>query len=499
MKRSLHQRWSDIAINVALVAFVVVPVYAASTIGTNISTGGTLSVTGASTLTGAVTATGGVVSGANVTVPAAYSLDAASTGVLNIGTTTATTINIGRSGQIQALLGNATVAGTLGVTGVTTHTGNLGIGTTTPGTPLGVTGAGVFTGPLTFTWLNATSTTATSTLSTGGLTVGTNQFVVQQTSGSVGVGTTTPSQLFSVHGNSYISGTLYLGAAVTATSTLNVTGLTTLGNASTTQIGSTGSAYFGTTSGNVGVGTTTPSQLFSVHGNSYISGTLYLGAAVTATSTLNVTGLTTLGNASTTQIGSTGSAYFGTTSGSVGVGTTSPWGLSAIEQGTETYSFVVSNNGSSTPALSVNGVNGNGKIGVGTTTPYAGFSIQSNLDALNTDAFVVATSSRAAVFGIDNDGHRFTSGPAPALSSCGTSPSVVGSDGGGTVTNGTSGGGACTLTFAKAFRATPYCNVNTGANTASSSVTSISTSAVTFSIVPNVDSIKLYYSCAYHQ
>jgi hypothetical protein len=367
MKRFLHQRWSNIMVNVALAALVVIPVYAASTIGTNISTGGTLSVTGASTLTGVVTATGGVTSGANITVPAAYALDVAATGVLNLGTTTATTINIGRSGQTQALLGNATVAGTLTVTGVSALTGNVGIGTTTPGTALGVTGAGVFTGPLTFTWLDATSTTATSTLSTGGLTIGTNQFVVQQNSGNVGVATT------------------------------------------------------------------------------------------------------------------------------------SPWGVLAVEQGTETNSFIVSNNGSSSPSFVITGVSGNGKIGAGTTSPYASFSIQSGSGTTGTDAFVVATSTQAAVFGIDNDGHRFSSGPAPALSSCGTTPSIVGSDSGGTVTAGTGSPTACTLTFAKAYRNTPYCNVNTGANTASSSVTSISTTAVTFSIVPTVNSIALHYSCAYHQ
>lgn len=277
MKRSLHQRWSNIAVSVALAALVVVPVYAATTVGTNISTGGTLSVTGASTLTGAVTATGGIASGAGVTVPAAYALDAASTGVLNIGTTTATTINIGRSGQTQALLGNATVAGTLSVTGISTLTGNLGIGTSTPGTALGVTGAGVFTGPLTFTWLNATSTIATSTLSTGGLAVGTNQFIIQQTSGSVGIGTTTPSQLFSVHGNSYHSGTSFFGAAITATSTLNVTGLTTLGNASTSALSITGNLYVN------GFATTT-----GANGNIATAGTLGVTGASTLTGGVTV-------------------------------------------------------------------------------------------------------------------------------------------------------------------------------------------------------------------
>ena len=40
----------------------------------------------------------------------------------------------------------------------------------------------------------------TSTFATGGLTVGTNQFVVQQNSGNVGIGTTSPRTLLSVSG-----------------------------------------------------------------------------------------------------------------------------------------------------------------------------------------------------------------------------------------------------------------------------------------------------------
>jgi hypothetical protein len=55
--------------------------------------------------------------------------------------------------------------------------------------------------------LSITSTTATSTFSTGGLTVGTSQFVVQQTSGNVGIGTTTPTEQFSVASRMFIGGT----------------------------------------------------------------------------------------------------------------------------------------------------------------------------------------------------------------------------------------------------------------------------------------------------
>src|SRR5207244_2951404 len=52
-----------------------------------------------------------------------FAIDAGGAIPLNVGGTTATTLNLGRSGQTQALLGNATVAGTFAVTGTSTHTG----------------------------------------------------------------------------------------------------------------------------------------------------------------------------------------------------------------------------------------------------------------------------------------------------------------------------------------------------------------------------------------
>lgn len=79
-----------------------------------------------------------------------------------------------------------------------TAAGNFGIGTTTPGTALGVQGNMVAAGFINSSTFSATSTTATSTVSTGGFTVGTSQFVVQQSSGNIGIGTTSPFARLSV-------------------------------------------------------------------------------------------------------------------------------------------------------------------------------------------------------------------------------------------------------------------------------------------------------------
>jgi hypothetical protein len=152
--------------------------------------------------------------------------------------------------------------------------------------------------------------------------------------------------------------------------------------------------------GNVGVGTTSPSKTLSVQGNSYVSGTSFFGGAITATSTLNVTGLTTLGNASTTQIGSTGSAYFATLGGSLGVGTTSPWANLSIN-GTSTQTVlplfaVASSTGNATSTAFI--IDANGKIGIGTSSPLQQLSVAGS--AYFTGNVGIATSSPGALFSV---------------------------------------------------------------------------------------------------
>ena len=80
---------------------------------------GALTVTGATILSSTLDVTGITTLGNNVTVPAAYSLDTAAAGQLNIGTSTATAIRIGSSGM------TTTVAGALTVSGATTLSNNI--------------------------------------------------------------------------------------------------------------------------------------------------------------------------------------------------------------------------------------------------------------------------------------------------------------------------------------------------------------------------------------
>ncbi len=140
-------------------------------------------------------------------------------------------------------------------------------------------------------------------------------------------------------------------------------------------------------------------------------------------------------------------------------------------------------------------ISSTGNVGIGTTSPYANLSVQSG--ASTGDAFVVATSSKAAVFGIDNDGHTFTSGPAPVISSCGTGTgTVVGNDQSGVITTATAAT-SCTATFAKAYRVAPVCTVSDDSTAGFPDVSSVSTTAVTFGISSALTGGKLYYHCEY--
>ena len=96
--------------------------------------------------------------------------------------------------------------------------------------------------------------------------------------GTFGFGTSTPSNYFSVHGNSYISGTSFFGGAIRGTSTLTVDGLSTLtggyiSSASSTVLGT----LLVTNGGSIGVGTTSPDVALAVTGNIYATGGLGIG------------------------------------------------------------------------------------------------------------------------------------------------------------------------------------------------------------------------------
>lgn len=197
----------------------------------------------------------------------------------------------------------------------------------------------------------------------------------------------------------------------------------------------------------------------------------FAGALITNTATSTTSSLIKSG----VRISSTG-AWSGTSDSNIGLY------VASVTGGTNNYDAVF---------------NGGGTVGIGTTSPYATLSIQSG--ASTGDAFVVATSSTKMIGGYDNDGHRFTGGPAPAITLCGTgSGTVVGDDQNGTITTATAAT-TCTATFAKAYQGTPTCTVTDNSLVGFADVSAISTTAVTFGISSALTGGLLFYQCSYHR
>jgi hypothetical protein len=111
---------------------------------------------------------------------------------------------------------------------------------------------------------------------------------------------------------------------------------------------------------------------------------------------------------------------------------------------------------------------------------------------LKVDAPTGAGANKAAEF----SGHVEVTGTAPTVSSCGTSPSIVGNDMVGRVTVGTSPSTTCTLTFNAAFTNAPICLAQDETTSVTMRATTVSTTAVTFTASGTLTaSDKISYSC----
>lgn len=91
--------------------------------------------------------------------------------------------------------------------------------------------------------------------------------------------------------------------------------------------------------------------------------------------------------------------------------------------------------------------------------------------------------------------HIATAGTAPALTSCGTTPAIAGTDTSGTVTMGTGTPTGCVITFATAYTGAPHCVVSWEATPLASQSYAVTTTAITLTQTAT-SSNKVDYWCA---
>jgi hypothetical protein len=312
-----------------------------TSVGLNVGSGKTLSVGGTLNVSGTVSGAGFA---SYVTLTGAQTLtNKTLTSPTFSGTATATTVTSPAS--------TALTIQSAGTTAMTVSTSqNVGIGTASPGAKLDVNGTAylrstVYLGSSVTQNIAADSTTLYlrgAAVAFQDASVTTTKMYID-TSGNVGIGTSSPGSKLDVSSSSYNIVASRSTGGYAAFQRLAPTGqqaydFYTINGVEAGRITVDGSNFmaFATgssatermridTSGNVGIGTTSPGAKLDVNGTAYLRNTVYLGSSVTQTIAADSTTLYLRGTAVAFQDASaTTTKMYIDSSGNVGIGTASP-------------------------------------------------------------------------------------------------------------------------------------------------------------------------------
>ncbi len=234
----------------------------------------------------------------------------------------------------------------------------------------------VATSAPTFGYFNATSTAATSTIA-GGLAIQTNKFVVDRSTGYVGVGTAAPTVALDVSGSINTNGTLgvYVGSTVKGQYFANSTGAVL--NYVGSQVFRSGGTEVARidNAGYFGVGSTTPWAQLSIHRNTSDTSNSPLFAIASSTASATTTVFTVASN------------------GNVGIGTTTPNVLLTLGGSLQTTAAYGLNFGGEAASnlyrLTTNTIKTDGTMQAG-----GSFIASANVQAGSAYSFVIGSRSR---------------------------------------------------------------------------------------------------------
>ena len=99
------------------------------------------------------------------------------------------------------------------------------------------------------------------------------------------------------------------------------------------------------------------------------------------------------------------------------------------------------------------------------------------------------------LFPVNLKAHQSFTGATPALSSCGTAPTISGNDTLGVITIGTGTVTACTVTFATAWLAAPVCTTVTSTAILGEAITTLNTTTLTLGFSGSLAGGTVYYQC----
>jgi len=369
---------------------------------------GTYTIGGTPTLASSLTGSGspnitgiGLLSATNLTISGtATTTNLNVTGLTNLATTTISTqlsVPLITSPSVLTISpsGNATTT-ISGPVILASQTGNVGIGTTAPNEKLEVSGnINVKNGDI-YIWNADVRTYLQNFYDYFQITMGASQLSMNRVSGNIGIGTTTPSSLLELY-KTNASPILTITSATSTTYSPQIafrTGATpttnfTLGvDISTGKLKIVPSSDISTStgitidsSGNVGIGTTTPNYKLTVSGgdiygsnNLYIAGNVGIGTTSPG-SRLEVRGSTSDSSASALNITNSGgtSLLYVRNDGNVGIGTTNPGAKLDVVSGYQRIQFLTGTN-TSAYVLSI-GVNDDG-VNISNDSTIRGFNFK---------------------------------------------------------------------------------------------------------------------------